>query len=65
MRGSYCNSCFHNGCCEGLPYCNGSHYRPAYMACSECGKKTHVLDLDDNGRCYDCADTAEDEGGEE
>jgi len=66
--GKWCSTCYHEGCCDGLPYCGGSKWRPAYAECEHCGSVRHVDDLDDDGLCYECAEERareEDKGGAE
>lgn len=38
-----CRDCYHDGCCEGLPYCGGTYFLSARVEC-DC-----VLDGTDRG----------------
>ena len=54
-----CYECYHDGCCEGLPYCNGRSFVPRYADCDGCGDRVDVDELEEfNGRmlCGKCQD---------
>lgn len=55
-----CKDCYHDGCCEGLPYCGGTYFQRA-VECKVCGKVVLDGDVDDDGLCADCAEEKGDE----
>lgn len=50
-----CAECYHDGCCEGLPYCGGRSFKPSHEKCVVCGEYRHVDDLVD-GLCEKCSE---------
>lgn len=56
-----CRDCYHDGCCEGLPYCGGTYFLSARVECEGCGKVVLREDVDEDGLCADCAEEKGDE----
>ena len=54
-----CGDCIHYGCCDGLPYCGGSAWAPAYGECAQCGGRVHLDDVEwetEDGKHYFCSE---------
>lgn len=33
-----CDTCVHDGQCDGLPYCGGASYQSVFAECDQCGR---------------------------
>ena len=68
-RVSKCDTCIHDGCCDGLPYCGGLRWVDAYVDCAQCGhsilrEDAEFFDKDENVFCSEeCLDRWLDENG--
>ena len=54
-----CGDCIHYGCCDGLPFCGGTAWRPAYGECDHCGGRVHLDDVEwqtDDGKYIFCSE---------
>lgn len=63
-----CSSCIYDGCCEGLPYCGGSSWSPAYGECAQCGGTVRLDDVEwetEDGEHYFCSEECMDKWLEE
>ena len=53
-----CDTCRHEGCCEYLDPCGGSHWESAYANCAQCDKTIRIEDAvaeDKEGNLF-CSD---------
>ena len=65
-----CDTCVHDGQCDGLPYCGGARYESVFVECAQCGRQINCeadeLFQDDDDHCFCSLDCMENyEGGEE
>lgn len=58
-----CANCLHYMCCDDP--CGGVYWKSRYRECSVCGRRVDAETMDCEDRCPECAEAAEDEGGEE
>ncbi len=69
MKKRTCETCRHDGQCDGLHYCGGSCWESVVMVCEICGRPCLCDEATEtaDGRwvCEECADTlpGEDLGG--
>lgn len=56
-----CRDCIHDGCCDGLPYCGGTKWKPARVQCEKCGEWFWYDEIGADNLCEDCFAAKEEE----